>query len=66
LADLLAEEMGERQRCRFLAVLMAQLVAVAQADILVTETLEQGVLVGKVGMAVVTAVVRFERQMVVA
>jgi len=45
LADLLAEEMGERQKCRFLVALMAQLVVVVQGDTLVMETPEQEVLV---------------------
>jgi hypothetical protein len=66
LLEMLAEEMAEEQKCRFLVALMAQLVAAAQGDTLVMETPEQEVLVGKVGMVVVTAVVRFERQMVVA
>jgi len=63
--EVLAEETAAQQKCHFLAALMAWLVVVAQADILATETLGQGVLVGKVDMAVDLPVLPpLERQMV--
>jgi hypothetical protein len=68
LLDAWVEEMAEQQKCRFLAALKVQLVAAVQAGILATETLERGVLVGKVDMAADTIAVRLflKRQVVVA
>jgi hypothetical protein len=56
---VLAEETVGQQNCHFLAALMAQLVAAAQVGILVTATLEPGVLVDKVGMVAMLPVPLF-------